>query len=241
MKIDLYKHIVSDLLKKGDRDRVKKDAYYHKKGGYVSYGITSVDFRAIMKKYRTDFKELNARQALTIIGKFYNSGVEDQIYAGNYIASLRYEVFNPSNLMIFDKALNNFHTWGTIDDFCVHVFEPLLRKYPKQIFILLKKWNSSENMWKRRASVVAFTRKAGECGLFTDQALELCDNLVNDKEDLVQKGVGWALKDVMRSDKEKVLEYIKKLRKQGASAVITLYALRDIKGPEKKHILKIKK
>lgn len=240
MKINLYNLIVSDLLEKADKDRAKKDVYYHKKGGYISYGITSADFRNVMKKYKNSFKELKSSEAITLINQFYNSGIEDQIYAGNFIATLRYEIFNPTNLKMLDRALDNFHTWGTIDDFCVHVLEPLIKKYPTQIFALLKKWNCSKNMWKRRASVVAFTRKAGECGLFTDQALELCDNLIGDPEDLVQKGVGWALKDTMRGDKKKVLEYVKKLRKQRASAVITLYALRDIRGSERKQILNIK-
>ena len=42
------------------------------------------------------------------------------------------------------------------------------------------------------------------------------------------KGVGWCLKDVMRGDRERVLAYVRGLRKRGVSAVITLYAIRDL-------------
>jgi 3-methyladenine DNA glycosylase AlkD len=87
---------------------------------------------------------------------------------------------------------------------------------------------------------VVFTRRIGSSGEFTDEALELCDNLVWDKEDLVRKDVGWALKDVMRGNKKRVLEYVKGLRQKGVSAVITLYAIRDLKGNERKKILQIK-
>jgi hypothetical protein len=55
-----------------------------------------------------------------------------------------------------------------------------------------------------------------------------------------QKGVGWALKDAMRGDKTKVLAYVKRLRKEGAPAIITLYAIRDLKGQERKEVLIIK-
>jgi 3-methyladenine DNA glycosylase AlkD len=194
-----------------------------------------------MGKYKKDFKGLKDKEVLDLAWLFYRSGVEDQIYVGNFITVFRSDVLNASNVAFFDKALDYFHTWGTIDDFCVHTMEVLLGKFPKQAIALLKKWNRSKNMWKRRASVVAFTRKAGESGKFTEIALKLCNNLANDDEDLVRKGVGWALKDVMRGDRSKVLGFVKGLRKRNISAVITLYALRDIKGLEREKILKMEK
>jgi 3-methyladenine DNA glycosylase AlkD len=85
--------------------------------------------------------------------------------------------------------------------------------------------------------VVAFVRKIGESGEFTEEALRLCENLVGDPEDLVRKGVGWALKDVMRGDRERVLAYVKDLRRRGVSATITLYAIRDLRGAERDEML----
>jgi 3-methyladenine DNA glycosylase AlkD len=122
---------------------------------------------------------------------------------------------------------------------CINVLQPLLWKYPVQTLLLLRNWNRSENQWKRRASVVVFTRNVGKSGKFTREALELCEHLLWDKEDLVQKGVGWALKDVMRGDHGQVLEYIKTLRRRGVPAKITLYAIRDLKGAQRREILNI--
>lgn len=53
----------------------------------------------------------------------------------------------------------------------------------------------------------------------------------------MQKGVGWSLKDLMRSDKERILDYVIDLRARGVSSVITLYAIKDIKGDERAEIL----
>jgi 3-methyladenine DNA glycosylase AlkD len=77
----------------------------------------------------------------------------------------------------------------------------MINKYPIEVIGLLRKWNQSYNKWKRRASVVVFTRRIAKDGRFIDEALDLCENLIWDEEDLVRKGVGWALKDNMRSDK----------------------------------------
>jgi 3-methyladenine DNA glycosylase AlkD len=64
--------------------------------------------------------------------------------------------------------------------------QPLLWAYPQEVLALLEEWNSSPNQWKRRSSVVTFTRKVGESGEFTDEALALCDKLIWDPEDLVR-------------------------------------------------------
>jgi 3-methyladenine DNA glycosylase AlkD len=165
--------------------------------------------------------------------------VPNGINFGNSVLSLSTKELSPSDYSYLDEHLNHFRGWGPTDDFCINVLQPLLWKYPEQTLALIRDWNRSENTWKRRASVVVFTRKVGASGKFTRQALELCENLLRDKEDLVQKGVGWALKDSMRGAREQVQDYVKSLRRRGVSAVITLYAIRDLKGTERQEILKI--
>ncbi|MFX1562648.1 MAG: DNA alkylation repair protein, partial [Promethearchaeota archaeon] len=96
------------------------------------------------------------------------------------------------------------------------------------------------NMWKRRASVVAFVRKIGSSGSFTDEVLEFCEKLILDEEEIVQKGVGWALKDNLPGAKNRIIEYIKSLKRNGISSTIILYAIRDLKGKEREEVLKVK-
>ena len=98
-------------------------------------------------------------------------------------------------------------------------------------------WNSDDELWLRRASVVLFTRKVARSGLHTSTALEFCENLKHDPEDMVQKGVGWCLKDLMHTDKKRVLDYVIGLRRQKVSSTITLYSLRGIKGKERESVL----
>ncbi len=88
--------------------------------------------------------------------------------------------------------------------------------------------------------MVVFVRKIGASGRYPTHGLDVCERLIADSNDLVRKGVGWALKDLMRGDRETVLDYVANLRKRGVTSVITLYALRDIRGVERQRILAIK-
>lgn len=70
--------------------------------------------------------------------------------------------------------------------------------------------------------------------------MEFCENLIWGKEDLVLKGVGWALRDSLNGDRNRVIEYVKSLRRRGVSSKVTLYTIEKFKGKERKAILEIK-
>lgn len=235
---NLYQKIYTDLIKHENKKAAEIDKKYHKYDGHRSLGIKAGVLDKLLKQYKTEVRNLSCKESLALAQMLYKGKIEDMILAGNFVLQNKIDCIGKSELTFLDKALNNFSSWSQIDDFCIDVLQPVLLKYPKDALRFLKKWNQSKNMWKRRASVVVFVRKVGESGKFTNEALALCENLIFDKEDLVQKGVGWCLKDVMRGDKEKVFEYVKKLRKRSVPATITLYAIRNLKGTERVEILR---
>lgn len=241
MKIKtLYSEIIKKLEENANTKIAKDDRFFHKVAGFKSYGIRAPEFGELFKPYRNVLKQLSFGEKLELAGMFFKSGFIEQEAFGIAVLSYGVGEMKPADFDFLDEIVDYINNWGATDYFSLSVLQPLLRAYPKDTMMLLRKWSKSENLWKRRASVVVFTRKIGSSGEFTEEALELCDNLVWDKEDLVRKGVGWALKDVTRGDKQRVLEYIKTLRKKRVSAVITLYAIRDLKNKEREEVLKLK-
>jgi 3-methyladenine DNA glycosylase AlkD len=147
------------------------------------------------------------------------------------------DYFTPDQFDALDALIRQLHGWSKIDGFTGSVLRDVLERHPKAFLARVRRWNSDPDPWMRRASVVLFTRKVARSGQYTDVALEHCDRLKHDTHDMVRKGVGWCLKDIMRADKKRVLDYVVSLRRQSVSSVITLYALRDIKGAERAKVL----
>jgi 3-methyladenine DNA glycosylase AlkC len=235
----LYSEIVGELERRADPRLAEKEMYYHKKVGqdFKVYGVSTTQFDEMLKKYRDAFGRLRFEERMMLSKRFFESGYGGQMSFGIALLKLNVKDMKPDDFGVLEMVGDCLNNWGTVDGFCIEVLQPLLFKYPDEMLRLLRKWNEAESLWKRRASVVVFTRRVGASGRFTDEALELCDRLVWDKEDYVRKGVGWALKDVMRGDKKKVLKYVKGLRRRGVSAVVTLYAIRDLIGKERKAVL----
>lgn len=233
----LYSKIIASLFLHENKAKAIEDQIYHKYQGYHSLGIAAKDLDKLLKQFRPEIKNLSCDAVFALALELYKNKNEDLTSAGNFVLANRSECIDASQLPFFDVALDYFCSWSTIDDFCITILQPVLCAYPTETLNLLKQWNRSDNMWKRRASVVAFVRKVGESGLFTDHALQLCERLIWDTEDLVQKGVGWCLKDVMRGDKKTVVSYVKELRERGVTSTITLYAIRDLRGAERAEVL----
>lgn len=239
---DLYATIVSNLKKHADREGATITKRFHKYEGFECYGVQTSLVRQVQRQHKKDIQALHCKDALSLARKLFTSRIEEQAVVANYILRVKLDCLTLSQFDYLDRVSDNFRSWSTVDGFCAEgacVLQSLLSKYPRETLKLLRKWSKAKNMWKRRASVVPFTRKVGESGKFTKGGLELCDNLIWDREDLVQKAVGWALKDMMRGDKQKVFDYVKKIRRAGVPATITLYAIRDLKGKERQGVLSI--
>lgn len=73
-------------------------------------------------------------------------------------------------------------------------------------------WARSPNRWLKRASAVSFIIPA-KCGEFLNEAFEICNILLLDGDDLVQKGYGWLLKEESRLHQKEVFDYVVKNRK----------------------------
>jgi len=215
------------------------DRKFNKDDEFIAYGLKTDVWRAVMRPFRPRFAALSLNERLDLAEALLAERIGELGHSAIYVLALSVRELGPPHFDRLDRMADRFTGWSHVDDVCISVLQPLLLAHRDATLTLLEQWNRSPNRWKRRASVVAFVRKIGESGRFTDEALRLCENLVRDSEDLVQKGVGWALKNVMRGDPDRVLAYVKDLRRRGISSTITLYAIHDLKGEQRAEVLSV--
>ena len=112
---------------------------------------------------------------------------------------------------MFRRWIDTFITnWASCDGFCNHTVGDFIEQYPECI-AELKRWAQSNNRWMRRAAAVSLIVPAKH-GKFLDEALGIADLLLTDKDDMVQKGYGWLLKEAGRHHQREVFAYVVKNR-----------------------------
>ncbi len=120
--------------------------------------------------------------------------------------------FEPNDLIIFERWINLYlNNWAKCDSFCNHTVGLFIEKFPNSINEL-KRWATSKNRWLKRAAAVSLIIPAKH-GKFLQETFEIADLLITDKDDIVQKGYGWLLKEESRNHQKEVLNYVLKNRK----------------------------
>ncbi|MEO9516402.1 MAG: DNA alkylation repair protein [Paracoccaceae bacterium] len=204
---------------------------------YLGYGVRAPEMKRFLAGLKPEISALDTEQKVELAARLIASGYGEQKSVAINLLEKVPEYFTPERFGQLEKLVSGLHGWSKIDSVTKLFLPSILEGHEREMINLLGRWNTDNDRWLRRASVIVFTRNVAKSGLFKEVALRHCNALLHDVEHLVQTGVGWCLRDLMRWHKEEILAYVLDLRRMGVSSKITLYALRDIKGEERKKVL----
>lgn len=100
-------------------------------------------------------------------------------------------------------------SWGMVDAFAA-LAGPAWRTGQISDTRVLR-WTRSPNRWWRRAALVCtvfLNRKAQGGTGDTSKTLMICEALASDRDDMVAKGLSWALRDLSKRDPSSVKEFV---------------------------------
>jgi 3-methyladenine DNA glycosylase AlkD len=208
------RNIISQIrtnLKACSNEKTMLSAQRYFKEQSKFYGVKTAEVGKIAKTYWTQVKTLEKSAIFDLCEELYSSDYTEEAFVvafwlPNYISHL-----DLADLQVFrcwiDRYINN---WAKCDGFCNHTVGDLILKCPEGISEL-KSWAKSTNRWLRRASAVSLVVPARR-GLFLREAFEICNLLLSDTDDMVQKGYGWLLKEESRLHQAEVYNYVLKNR-----------------------------
>jgi len=176
------------------------------------YGVKTETVGKIAKKYWPQVKSLDKQAIFALCEEHFSSDYTEEAFIVSFWLPNYVEHLEPSDLATFKLWIERYvNNWAKCDGFCNHTIGDLLQKYPQTI-LEVKNWAKSENRWLKRATAVSFIVPAKK-GLFLQDAFEICDVLLADGDDMVQKGYGWLLKEESRKHQKEVYDYVVKNRK----------------------------
>jgi 3-methyladenine DNA glycosylase AlkD len=173
------------------------------------YGIKTAIVTKISKKYFDAIKDKNKSDIFRLCEELFQSGyIEESFIASNWSYNLHAQSEDKDFLM-FEKWIEKYvNNWASCDTLCNHTVGAFIEKFPEYVNNL-KNWAKSDNSWMRRAAAVSLIIPAKK-GKFLEEAFEISNLLIADKEDLVRKGYGWLLKEESRTYQNEVFEYVMK-------------------------------
>jgi len=173
------------------------------------YGVKSGDVRRIAKNAikATKAQGLSKAQVFALCDTLWQSALMEDVSVACELSDSQKDYFQPADFDLFEHWVHTYvSNWAACDTLCNHTIGDLVTLYPDLAQRLLP-WTASENRWARRAAAVTLIIPARN-GLFLPLIFQIADALLQDKDDLVQKGYGWMLKAAAESHQDEVFAYI---------------------------------
>lgn len=195
-----------ELKSHSDPD-IRKTSQRFFKEEITCYGMKTATVIAIAKKYWKVVKGRSKPEIFALCEELYKSGyIEESFIVSNWVQDLSGR-YDREDLVVFRYWIDTYITnWASCDGFCNHTMGSFIEQYPEYINEL-KLWTQSQNRWMRRAAAVSLIIPAKR-GKFLNVAMEIADLLLTDKDDMVQKGYGWLLKEASRIHQKEVFNYV---------------------------------
>ena len=178
--------------------------------GDIFVGLTVPQSRSLALKYR----DLSFLEILELL----KSKIHEERLIALLILVYRFQKQPEDQRKIYEFYLKHtkyINNWDLVDLSSHKIIGEYLLDKPKDILFKLAR---SESLWEKRISLIstfAFIRDGK-----LDISLELADILVNDKHDLIQKALGWMLREIGKKDLAAEEKFLRKhYRQMGRTAL----------------------
>ncbi len=206
---NLIREIETQLDKLSDPERLEW-AKKNYSTSMILKGVTVPNIRPIVKDLNKRFKNSSPEEVVefakqlnaTRILEAHQIAIEvlDKHKAARQSLTL-------DDLLVLGEGIDN---WVSVDYFAGMLAGPAWRE--GQIADeVIEKWATSEDKWWRRAAVVctvALNQKARGGRGDAERTLKICKLVADDKDDMVAKGLSWALRELAKRESEPVVEFV---------------------------------
>lgn len=228
------------LIGKKDLSHFKPEKYFGTTLHFL--GLSMPALRAVYKNGFL-FSALPVEHQLIIYKKIWEStDVYEMRFLCIFFLTQYYRKLQPELVLeTIDAWMENVDCWPHSDDIA-KVTCLVSEKIPEEYRDTILRWNVSKNSWKRRQSMVALVRdKSAYEKVFTSTELEkLFTRLLHDKVYMVQKGLGWALRDTGRKNPVALVSFLRKYCTEMTSAAFTT-AIEKLNKNEKEYFKAMRK
>ncbi len=113
---------------------------------------------------------------------------------------------DPQALPLYRHLVVTGAWWDYVDDLAAHKVGPILRAFPEQVRPVVLTWSTDPVLWLRRTAILS---QLGARSATDRELLAACiEPNLTDRDFFVRKAVGWALRDLARTDPGWVRRYV---------------------------------
>jgi 3-methyladenine DNA glycosylase AlkD len=184
-----------------------------------SRGWYTGELRKVAWRFRrTIQRERGLGFLVQVADKLFSGKVlEEKVFAVLMLEKVVTEL-GDSEFKLFESWLGRVTSWADHDALVHYLIAPMIVAKPVRISRVFR-WAKSRNRWHRRAGCVALIQGTRQ-KMFFREIMRLSDRLLYDQDDMVQKGLGWLLRETAKAAPKRTIPYLMKIRDRAPRLVL---------------------
>lgn len=201
-----------------------------------SHGWYTAALRKASRQWRHEIlRDHDLQFLIAVADQLFSGSVLEEKVAAVFLLENLHAQFGDREFRLFEAWLERISSWADHDALVHDLIAPLVKENPKRTKFVFR-WAKSKNRWRRRAACVALIRGARE-RMFFLETVELSNRLLIDEDDMVQKGLGWLLRETAKYDAARTVPYLMSIRARSPRLVLRT-ACETLPAASKKRVLK---
>jgi 3-methyladenine DNA glycosylase AlkD len=198
------------LRREGSAEHAKGVQWFFKEK-IRSYGWYTADLRRLARQYRGSIhKQFGLEFLVRVADRLFSSCVlEEKVFAVLLLEGMTDHLGDP-HFALFESWLDRIRSWADHDALVHYLIGPMMVSEPTRTTNIFQ-WARSPHRWHRRAACVALIQGARQRKFFPE-IRRLANHLLKDEDDMVQKGLGWLLRESAKADPKHVVPFLLKIR-----------------------------
>src|SRR5215469_7712138 len=198
---------IRTVLKNGGSAPHSAEVQHFFKHEVTSRGWYTAELRKVAKRFK--------RAILAENGQAYLLQVADQLFTGEVLEEKNFAVmllegmtpqFRRAEFDLFESWLDRVTSWADHDGLVHYLIGPMVAAESTYLSHL-PRWAKKKTVWHQRAAAVSLIHSTRQHKNFGD-IQRITEVLLASKDDMVQKGLGWLLREAVKANPKEAVAYV---------------------------------
>jgi 3-methyladenine DNA glycosylase AlkD len=170
------------------------------------YGVQATPRRKLFRAAAKQFSQLSSKEYEQVILELWQGSHRELMYQALEVAQHYKAHFDEKSWKLYTHLVHTATWWDTLDWIASGIIGPIIQQHRKHEADLIK-WSNSDNLWVRRASLLAHLKHKSNTNvkLLSETILKLC----HEQEFFIRKAIGWVLREYSKTDGAWVESFVK--------------------------------
>jgi 3-methyladenine DNA glycosylase AlkD len=210
--------IRSTLKLEGSAEHAKSVQWFFKEE-IRSHGWYTADLRRLATHFRRTLgKEQGLEFLVRVADRLFTGRILEEKIVAVFLLERSVSSFDEEQFTLFESWIDRISSWADHDGLVHYLIAPLVMAKPQRVARVFK-WAQSPDRWHRRAACVALIHGTRRRQFFP-KIRQLSNMLLQDEDDMVQKGLGWLLRETAKADAKQTIPYLLTIRRRAPRLIL---------------------